>query len=74
MSETFSNDQYLTLRREIGRESTASERARERGEFRRQPHLDVTSIEVSTHTPATPAVRRDDRPRQESGKRGRFVH
>jgi len=41
-----STEKLIVLRATPGRDATASEIARSRGEFRRQPHLTTTSIEV----------------------------
>jgi hypothetical protein len=48
-----STEKLIVLRATPGRDATASEIARSRGEFRRQPHLTTTSIEVEV--PAAPA-------------------
>ena len=47
-----STEKLIMLRATPGRDATASEIARSRGEFRRQPHLTTTSIEVEV--PAAP--------------------
>jgi len=44
----------ITLRATPGRDSTAAEIARNRGEFRRQPHLVVTTQSVPTEPVALP--------------------
>jgi hypothetical protein len=49
-----STEKLIVLRATPGRDATASEIARSRGEFRRQPHLTTTSIEVEV--PAAPAL------------------
>ena len=48
-----STEKLIVLRATPGRDATASEIARSRGEFRRQPHLTTTSIEVEV--PVAPA-------------------
>jgi outer membrane biosynthesis protein TonB len=45
----------ITLRATPGRDSTAAEIARNRGEFRRQPHLVVTTQSVPTE-PIAPLI------------------
>jgi hypothetical protein len=72
MSEQLTNDQYLALRREIGRDATATELARGKGEFRRQPHLESTL--AAPAVPPRTQARRPERPAREQGKHSRFVH
>ncbi|MDX6495622.1 MAG: hypothetical protein QOE17_1608 [Gaiellales bacterium] len=47
------SDQPIILRRDPGRDSTASDIARSRGEFRRRPH-----VEDEAAIPAAPATKR----------------
>jgi len=57
-------DTTIVLRSTPGRESTASEIARSRGEFRRRPHVEVTTIEVE----AGPKAAETPEPPQEAAK------
>jgi hypothetical protein len=53
MSE--STEHLIVLRATPGRDSTASDIARSRGEFRRQPHLTTISVEVGTAVARQPS-------------------
>jgi hypothetical protein len=65
------SDQPIILRRDPGRDSTASEIARARGEFRRQPHLIAEPAPVAA-TP--PAKRAKSVPKAPPQRGGRLLH
>ncbi|MDX6548210.1 MAG: hypothetical protein QOG33_1760 [Gaiellales bacterium] len=65
------SDQPIILRRDPGRDSTASEIARSRGEFRRQPHLTAEPAPVA----ATPPIKRaKSAPKAPQQRSGRLLH
>jgi hypothetical protein len=68
------SDQPIILRRDPGRDSTASEIARARGEFRRQPHLVAEPAPVAATPPVKRAKRDKSAPKAPPQRGGRLMH
>jgi hypothetical protein len=68
------SDQPIILRRDPGRDSTASEIARARGEFRRQPHLAAEPALVAAPAPAKRAKSAKATPQAPPQRGGRLLH
>jgi hypothetical protein len=65
------SDQPIILRRDPGRDSTASDIAKSRGEFRRQPHLAAEPAPVAA---TSPAKRAKPAPKAPPQRGGRLLH
>jgi hypothetical protein len=56
-------DNTIVLRPTPGRDATASEIARSRGEFRRRPHVEVITIEIDVEPKAAETPKPAEKPK-----------
>ena len=68
------SDQPISLRRDPGRDSTASDIAKSRGEFRRRPHVEGDDGEVAVPAPAPVAKRAESPAKPPQAHSSRLLH
>ena len=67
------SDQPIILRRDPGRDSTASDIAKSRGEFRRRPHAE-DEVAIPTPAPAAKLAGAESAPKPPLAASSRLLH
>jgi hypothetical protein len=67
------SDQPIILRRDPGRDSTASDIAKSRGEFRRRPHAE-DEVAIPAPAPAAKRAGAETSPKPPVGRSSRLMH